>query len=326
MTEPAVARGGQVSLRGLPMLVVVELLFGLQQRCQLDRVKTKDADLRLWCNQLRARQVGSVADHGTAAEASGTFQAMVNAIVAHAGRALATPETEAAKDLWDLVVFGHHGTVDFTEISQRWLREAAKRWAADDLPKRKIRPGRRTSGGLAVRHHIGCLERLSQVLELRADRGDVPAALSRTDIDVFLNRLAFLEAAGEISSDARVRACREVRSVLTRIRAMGLTRPGAVAGGLGDDFAIHTADVPVEPEPAEPGRDLPAEIMRQVCAHLDLLTSVTMRAGIELAIDTGRRPEEICDLPFDCVTRDHDGLAVLVYDNQKAGRPAASHH
>ncbi len=319
-TEPAVARGGQVSLRGLPMLVVIELLFGLQQRCRLDRVKTKDADLRLWCNQLRAQQVASVADHVLAAEAAGTFQATVNAIVAHAGRALATPETEAVKDLWDLVVFGHHGTVDFTGISQRWLREAAKRWAADDLPKRKIRPGRRTSGGLTVRHHIGCLERLSQLLRLRADHGEIPAALSRTDIDMFLNRLAFLEAAGEISSDARIRACREIRSVLTRIRAMGLTRPGAVAGGLGDDFAIHTADIPVKVEPAEPGRDLPAEIMRQICAHLDLLTSTTMRAGIELAIDTGRRPEEICDLPFDCLTRDHDGLAVLVYDNHKAGR------
>ena len=320
MTEPAVARGGQVSLRGLPMLVVVELLFGLQQRCRLDGVKTKDADLRLWCNQLRARQVASVADHVLAVDAAGTFQATVNAIVAHAGRALATPETEAAKDLWDLVVFGHHGTVDFTVISQRWLREAAKRWAADDLPKRKIRPGRRTSGGLTVRHHIGCLERLSQVLRLRADYGEIPTALSRTDIDVFLNRLVFLEAAEEISSDARVRACREVRTVLTRIRAMGLTRPGAIAGGLGDDFAIHTTDIPVEPEPPEPGRDLPAEIMRQVCAHLDLLTSATMRAAIELAIDTGRRPEEICDLPFDCLARDNDGLAVLVYDNHKAGR------
>ncbi len=96
-------------------------------------------------------------------------------------------------------MFDHHGTVDFRGLwSQRWLREAAKRCeAAADLPKRKIRPGRRTSGGLAVRHHIGCLERLSQVLVLRADHGEIPTALSRTDIDVFLNRLAFLEAAGE---------------------------------------------------------------------------------------------------------------------------------
>ena len=33
--------------------------------------------------------------------------------------------------------------------------------------------------------------------------------------------------------------------------------------------------------------------MRQICAHLDALTSPEMRTGVELAIDTGRRPEEI---------------------------------
>src|SRR6185312_10334157 len=72
--------------------------------------------------------------------------------------ALSTPETEVDKDEWDLTVFGHNGTVSFTGISQSRLREAAKRWAADDLPRRRIRPGRRTSAGLAVRHHIGCLD------------------------------------------------------------------------------------------------------------------------------------------------------------------------
>ena len=44
-----------------------------------------------------------------------------------------------------------------------------------------------------------------------------------------------------------------------------------------------------------------------------------MRAAIELAIDTGRRPEEICDLPFDCLAREPDS-PVLVFDNHKAGR------
>ena len=45
-----------------------------------------------------------------------------------------------------------------------------------------------------------------------------------------------------------------------------------------------------------------------------------MRAAVELAIDTGRRPEEICELAFDCLARDDDGLPVLVYDNHKANR------
>jgi len=32
LTQPAVAQGGEVSLRGLPPLVVVEVLCGVQQR------------------------------------------------------------------------------------------------------------------------------------------------------------------------------------------------------------------------------------------------------------------------------------------------------
>jgi hypothetical protein len=62
--------------------------------------------------------------------------------------------------------------------------------------------------------------------------------------------------------------------------------------------------------------------MRQICAHLDALPSPQMRTGIELAIDTGRRPKEIATLAFDCLARDGDGAPVLVYDNHKAD-PAA---
>jgi integrase len=141
-------------------------------------------------------------------------------------------------------------------------------------------------------------------------------------MEAFLHRLAFLAANGTISIDARIRACREVRAVLTRSRAAGLTRPGAVAAGLGEDFTLTTADVPDKPEPADTGRGLPPEIMRELCSHLDALTSPVMRAAVSLAIDTGRRPEEICNLAFDCLARDDDGLPVLVYDNYKANRAA----
>jgi integrase len=319
-TDPPIGRGGQISLRGLPPRVAVEVTFGLQQRCRADRVRTKEADLRVVVDDLRRRQLASVADYTVPAEASLAVKGVANSLTGHARRGLASPDSEVRADQWDLAVFGHAGTVSFTGISQRWLREAAKRWAAEDLPRRRVRAGRRTSAGLSVRHHIGALARLSESLRIRRDRGEDPAALGRTDMEAFLARLAFLESAGRISTDARIRACREVRRVLTRIRAAGLTRPGGVAGGLGEDFTLGVGDVPDEPEPAEAGRALPPEIMRQICAQLDAVTSPVMRTAIELAIDTGRRPEEICDLPFDCLARDADGLAVLVYDNHKAIR------
>ncbi len=317
LTEAAVGVGGQVSFRGLPTLVIAEVLVGLQQRCRIDGVKTKDADLRMLCNQLRRQQVSTLADFVIATDPEGGFRALCNAVAAHARRALVTPETEVGEDEWDLVVFGQSGTLSFTRITQPWLRELTKRWAADDLPKRRSSTFK---AGLVVRHHVGCVARLSQSLRMRADRGEVPAALGRPDMEFFLNRLAYQQAAGKISADARIRACREVRKVLSTARAMGLTRPGGPAAGLGEDFAIGVTDVPDTPEPAEPARDLPTEIMRQLCEHLDELRSAVMRTGIELAIDTGRRPEEICALPFDCLARDDDGLAVLVYDNHKANR------
>ena len=261
-TEPAIGRGGEVSLRGLPPLVVAELLVGLQQRCRINAVKTNDAVLRALCNDVRRRQVDSLTDYVPGDDRDLEFTGLVNCLIGHARRALSTPETEVTQDEWDLTVFGHNGTVSFTGITQTWLREAAKRWAADDLPKRRVRPGRRTSAGLAVRHHIGCLARLSESLRMREDRGEHPAMLGRADMEAFLHRLAYLESVGQISGDARIRACREVRAVLTGIRAMGLTRPGGLAAGLGEDFAIGRADVPAEPEPGEPNRDLPPEIMR----------------------------------------------------------------
>lgn len=317
LIETPVGRGGQVSFRGLSPVVIAEVLVGLQQRSRLDGVKTKEANLRLWCNQLRAQQAVTLDDYVMPAEVDPMLQSLCNSVSAHARRALSSPETEIVNDEWDLVVFGHTGTLSFTKITQPWLRQVAKRWAADDLPKRRSTTSR---GGLAVRHHLGCVARLSESLRMRPDRGEIPAALDRPAMEAFLNRLAYLQGAGQISADARIRACREVRSVLTTARAMGLTRPGGPAAGLGEDFTIGVADVPDKPEPAEPGRDLPVEIMRQICAQLNLLRSPVMRCAIELAIDTGRRPEELCTLALDCLSRDDDGAPVLVYDNHKANR------
>ena len=38
---------------------------------------------------------------------------------------------------WDLAVFGHPGGLSFTGITQPWLREAVKAWAAEELPRHR---------------------------------------------------------------------------------------------------------------------------------------------------------------------------------------------
>ena len=73
------------------------------------------------------------------------------------------------------------------------------------------------------------------------------------------------------------------------------------------DFALGRGDIPAEPARGEPGRDLPPEIMAVLCANLDSLHPVEVRTATQIGIDTGRRPEDILNLPVDCLHRDNDG-------------------
>ena len=56
--------------------------------------------------------------------------------------------------------------------------------------------------------------------------------------------------------------------------------------------------------------------MRQICAHLpeleQAISSRETRVAVELLMDTGRRPAEICALERDCAARAADGTPVLV--------------
>lgn len=231
----------------------------------------------------------------------------------------ASPETERLKDTWDLTVFGRTGTLSFTPIHQEPLREAMKVWAYDDVPRRRGKGVRSV-----VQPRVAAMAMLSESLRLqRQDGGHIPALLSRTDIVNFLNRAAFLTDNGKISARQRLNIIRCVRQVLSRLRGLGLTGPGQALEGLPPDFTIFPEDVPDEPEDTEAGKDLPDEVMQQLCDNLDLLeksSSRESRVCTELLIDTGRRPDEICQLKWDCLERDPDGSLALLYDNHKAYR------
>jgi integrase len=314
--EPAVEEPGQVSLHGISGGAVAGLLYGLQQRTA-SGAATCPVRLRQVAWELRrtgARGLDEIAG-GTS-----TQHRLVRCLARHVASAFLDPETEVRKDVWDLVVFGQPGKLTFTPIRQRWLREAAMRWAADDLPRRR---GKVAAGPL--RHYLTSLALLSESLHAaRDDHGDDPALLSRADIESFVHRLAFLASKERISADARTRTCREIRHLLRQFRALGLTRRGGAAAGLPDDFAVRDSDIPLKPDEPEAGRDLPPEIMRQLCGHLPALEDVScreIRVAAELIIDTGRRPDEICALEWDCLEYDEPGhLPVLVYFNHKSAR------
>src|SRR5260370_38032325 len=316
MAEPAPAPG-RVTLRGLAPLVVAELLCGLQQRGGAG-VTSYCRSRRRPAQELRQTQVPSLAELPVQDEPA--RRSLVNSLAAHLGRAFADPRTEIAKDRWDLTVLGHHGWLTFTGISQDWLREAAKGWAAHDLPRRRGK-----QAGARLNEVIGALVRLSATLRAgRPDQGANPAGLGRADIEAFLHRMAFLSASGQLSAYSRVKTCQDAGRVLTEIRSLGLTRPGGPAAGVPDDFTLTAGDVPAKADPGEPGRDVPAEVMRQICGHLpqleETVSSRETRIAVELVMHTGRRPAEGCTLQWDCLARDADGMPVLVYDNSKAHR------
>ena len=311
--QSAVSQGGQVSLRGLAPLVVVEVLFGVQQRVR-GGAQIKEANLRAVCDTLCREQAPTIAACPVERVPGKPARSLVSALSCHVRRALTDPGRERAGDSWDLVLFGHRGRLSFTGITQPWLAEAAKVWAGEELPRH------RGGGASNVRERINALARLSESLRVRDDHGRAPERLGRPDIEAFLNRLAYLESIGTISRYRRNVICRGARQALSGIRALGLTRPTGVAAGLPGDFALGRDDIPVEAHRGEPGRDLPAEIMAVLCANLDSLQPAEVRTATQIGIDTGRRPEDILNLTLDCLARDKDGGHVLVYDNAKADR------
>ncbi|MFG2368857.1 tyrosine-type recombinase/integrase [Streptomyces mirabilis] len=317
-TTNAIPQHGVISLRGLPDRVVNEILYGLQERVR-EGVMQKDYLLRQFCDQARSQQITTLTEVDASSFSRHTRH-IASGFLKHLSRFGLSPETERHKDIWSGYAFGLNGSLYFDKIAQSWLREATKVWALDDIPKR------RGKSKQTVQSHINAIAQLSDSLRLnRSDQGSDVRAVARDDITVFLTRLRFLNEQGEISAYQHVRMVRYVRRTLSRMRTLGLARPDQPLHGLCETFVLRAEDVPDDVEDTEAGKDLPAEVMRQLCQHLDGLETrgaPEIRTATELIIDTGRRPSEICKLPYDCLERDDDGNLTLVYDNHKSARKA----
>ena len=214
---------------------------------------------------------------------------------------------------------GRRRVIDFTGISQIWLREALKRWVAEELPTR-----RGDHATAILQDHVHRIGELSASLRLhRGDHGDDPRALGRGDIIAFLSRLKHRQVTGQMSSWRHSTTCRQVAMILRECRALGLTRHGQPMSGLPDDFAVRRDDIPQQASDDEPGRALPAGVLNQLITALPLLeqsASPAFRAAVELLMDTGRRPTEVCKLSWDCLDQDSDGKYALIYTDFKANR------
>lgn len=248
---------------------------------------------------------------------------MANAMRRTLAAAVSTPELEQIKDVWNMGAFGlgQWRRLDFTPLHQEWMRRACKTWVLDEIPRRY---GKNIPNSLS--EMILCLRFLSQSLgRSREDRGENMAALGRSDIEAFTQYVAHLEHTGEISSFRRTTVARFTGRFLREIRDMGLTRPGEILAELPDDFALRRHDMPPVITEEGSGRALPREILTQPCERLPTLDQIRdgsedMRAAIEILVDTGRRPDEIGCLPWDCLETDEHSKPVLIYTDFKNNR------
>jgi integrase len=297
------------------------VLYAVQQRAA-GGTKLTTSDLRTFCDLLRSRQVAAMADLPTEGISRRHFW-MRNTMLDAINRLTLTPESQFRRDVWDGAAFGHGGTIKFTGISQPWLREVVKRRTFEDLPKRRG-DGVRS----AVQRNVNSMALLSDSLRLqRDDGGDTLSAVGRADIAAFCNRLAYLQAQDTLTYTTRRKVCGQVKNLLDWVRTSGLTRRGQQLHRLPGDFALTRSDIPARPDDDTlADGDLSAEVLRQLCNALPALEALScreVRVAVELMVDTGRRPDEICQLPWDCLVRDGDGKPVLIYDNinnQRLGR------
>ena len=322
-----------LSLRGLPELVRLELVYAIGCRAD-EQVSVVTGGMRPWIDQLRQCGVGSVCEFDlTLLDGIGDLQQVRFArfTVDRVRLAYTDPDEERAKDVWDLRLFGVPGRrrLNFSGIRQPWLREATKGWAAATI-------GRVGDGALS--HRVGSIVVLSAVLASGPGGGQDPAVLGRADIERFLARVRsprFSVGGKALGAKAKAALVEECALMLREARELGLVPT------VGATFAFRRGDRSPRNTEEPPGRALPATVIAQLDANLELLAAVPGAAGLtrvptlgvlgenagEMAVliyqllkGTGRRVGEIASLRLDCLQVDEHGKDVLVYDNHKAAR------
>jgi integrase len=229
--------------------------------------------------------------------------------------------------VWQVALLGLHvnasrrwpatqGVIDLSVIEPAWLREIVKDWARTTRPylqrlRETIRACRAASGALTLAGHPG------------------PAGLGAGDFTRILDEITMERRAdGALySASHRNLMIYQFCQVIEHGRASGLmeTVPGPFRPA-----ARHR--VRDDPNEDEIGKALPAMVIAQLDARLDLLGPAGRAGAISAASmqlmhqaiyqilrDTGRRPGEVVTLRPGCIEA-IDGQHNLIYDNHKSGR------
>ncbi len=234
------------------------------------------------------------------------------------------------KDVWDCLALDlevprpgvrpNLSVLDFTPISQRWLRDAVKAWVATVRPET-----------WNVKRTVQAATLASRALEARPGGGHDETVLRFADLDA-----VFAAINTAVTVDGRLYDARYRRGLWASFHAViDLGRATDRLAGLPGVFSRHASHSIGHTDPNEDhiGKAVPETVIAQLDARLDLLgadgnygriwspadTNALFVTAYQVLRDTGRRPGEIVSLRSDCLERDGDDWS-LVYDNHKKRR------
>jgi len=199
-------------------------------------------------------------------------------------------QSEYDKDVWDLRKLGiainlsrADYKLNFTRITQTWLRQAAKKLAKYTLSTKSA--SNTTAKLLALKDFSAFLNKSAPSIQ--------PVDINRPIIVEYLSYLSSRKLA--------------VQTRRNHICYLSIFLDLCNQEGWADikrSGLIHRGDIPKQ-EKYQP-RYIPKEVVDQLNQHLDCLPPYILRMVLILQ-ETGRRVGEVCTMPFNCLMQDAQG-------------------
>ena len=315
-----------VCFAGLPPEVIRQILFGVFNRSR------RGAHTRL---EILQRVVDFLREHEptdlklldaieTPPKWPPACRAVLNIVMLTARYGDRSPEEFRHADVWPGHVFGRGSKLDFTGVSQPWLRSITQSWCWDNL-------NRFSDFGSFIKavNEIGYFSEYLRTAALGG--GDDIASLDRATVTGFAEHLAARVRNGDRRNLSKrggpaERWNRNMQSncLFAVQRVLKYGRETDQMTGFAGSFAI-TDDLLVRKAPSidrdDPGDALPTLVVRQLFDPRNLARLGTANEHLptilRIAAETGRRPSEVLSLYWDCVDLDSAGGPFLIYTESK---------
>ena len=288
--------GGSYLLYGLPPLITLELQCTLQRVTDRAHGRLPSSPFNRATDALRRHATNVVSlldkplDHWLGLIPDGRPASVLRYAYDQLQLVADDGDDEWAKDRWDLRRLGLHGPQTgrefrFDEISQPWLREAAKRWVRHNL-SRNLAVG-------TVRHHVLAARQFSAYLAQANAAPDSGAQLTRALLEGFLAWMV-RDIPQPRTRNRRISA---IKTFIESCRRFDWVPIPPTACFYLDDFN--------QVDDAAP-RALSEHVMAQLEAdhNLALLPDDGTRGAVVVLMRTGIRVGDLIRLPLEPITYD----------------------